>query len=136
MGKLNQEILFGGKFNDLLMILDVGPSTNKWYLGTHWGSRATMAKRWHKLVEEIVLVQGIKQLRKPVVLLFKLWMGKGRQLYDSSNCSATGKLIEDGLVRALILEDDKRRYVRASVYTCDRSPFPYSYTEVKYMELI
>ena len=94
-----------------LHLNDLGPSLNEWYGKGHWTKRAALAKYWHALVAFAVRDQGISKINKPVILTMIFEHGKSQMLRDVSNCAAAAKLVEDGLVRAGVLEDDSPQYV-------------------------
>lgn len=96
-----------------LYLCDVGPSTNVWYVGTHWATRKKIADHWHTLVVIWVKKYHILPVDHPVVLEFDLCFGPRRKAYDVSNGAATVKLVEDGLVKAKILRGDGPAYVTA-----------------------
>ena len=83
-------------------------SSNKIYAGQHWTKR----KRWADEMHLMVIASNIKPYTGPFPVdcsyHFKL---KGK-LLDSSNTIFMQKLVEDGLVRAGVLPDDSRTYVR------------------------
>ena len=58
----------------------------------------------------------------PVKLHFLFTFGKGNRVYDSSNCAAMGKMIEDCLVTKGILEDDRAKFVESVTYESKRGP--------------
>ena len=90
---------------------DIGPSSNVFYSGIHWSKRKQIADYWHHLVFIWAKKHDVRPVVVPVTLHFALSFGPARKAYDASNCSATAKLIEDGLVKAKILRGDGPRYV-------------------------
>ena len=92
-------------------IPDVGPSANTIYAGMHWRKRKAIADTWHLLVRVWVRKYGIHPVDGLVDIQIECWFGPGRKAFDSSNCSFTLKLIEDGLVAAKILKGDGPQYV-------------------------
>ncbi len=96
-----------------LYLPDVGPSTNLWYSGTHWDTRKKIADFWHELVWVWAKKYHLSTMTVPVALDFTLHFGPKRRAFDASNCSATVKLVEDGLVKAKILRGDGPAHVTA-----------------------
>ena len=56
--------------------------------------------------------QGVMPIEGRVDLVFRPRLGKGVRVRDTSNNSINAKHIEDGLVAAGILPDDRGEYVR------------------------
>ncbi|QPI62417.1 hypothetical protein [Vreelandella venusta] len=56
--------------------------------------------------------QGVEPITGKVDLVFRPRLGKGERVRDTSNYSISMKHIEDGLVAAGLLPDDRGQYVR------------------------
>lgn len=93
---------------DYIYIPFMAPSTNQIYAGVHWRKRQTQAELGHAAVADIALAP----YKRPVCLTFIPLIGKGGRARDCSNYSYTAKLIEDGLVKAGILQDDSPAHVK------------------------
>ncbi len=100
-----------------LYLPDVGPTLNEWYAGLHWSKRKALADYWHLLVLKWVRKYDVQPVPPPVHLAMDFYFGPGRRAYDASNCAATAKLIEDGLVHAKILKGDGPTHVRTIALT-------------------
>ena len=94
-----------------LYLPDVGPSNNAFYSGLHWSERKKIVDHWHLLVFVWAKKYGLVPVTGPVNMDVECYFAK-RRAFDSSNCSATAKLVEDGLVAAKILKGDGPKYVR------------------------
>lgn len=101
----------GGVVTQSFYLPIVGPSLNAWYSGSHWATRKRIAGQWHMMVKLWVKKYGIVPAKGLVSLEIECSFGPGRKSYDASNCAATAKLIEDGLVKAKILKGDGPQYV-------------------------
>ena len=88
----------------------MGPSLNQLYAGVHWAKRKKMADKVHDVVASVV--GKSEQFTKPVNIIATPIAGKRHVMRDTSNYAYTYKMIEDGLVRAGLLQDDSRRFVR------------------------
>lgn len=95
-----------------LFIPYMGPSLNSIYAGVHWSERNKQAKFGHIACKAACREAGINPFDYPVTLTFIPVLGKGARSRDCSNYSYAAKIIEDGLVRCGILEDDSDKYVR------------------------
>ena len=87
----------------------LGPSLNEIYGGMHWTKRAKHAKKGHYAAA--LAMRGIEKIQHPVSLTFQPILGKGTTSRDCSNYAYAVKLIEDGIVRAGVIEDDSPKYV-------------------------
>ena len=119
-------------FKFLVLVPGVGPSFNDWYKTLHWAVRKKTVDFWHDEVQNAILEQKVGKLSFPVILLFRLEIKKGVIVRDSSNCSITVKLMEDGLVKAGILKGDDPRFVRAIIMFACRSVDEESRTRIMY----
>jgi hypothetical protein len=81
-------------------------STNKIYAGTHWAKRKSLADLYHECLIEYK-GQTIKDTPVEITYIFNF---KGKPL-DTTNCTYMAKLLEDGLVKQGILEDDSPEFV-------------------------
>lgn len=86
----------------------LGPSMNRLWSGVHWAQRKKWADEAHKAC---LVAKDIGQFDVPVSLVFQPVHGKGRRRLDCSNYAVTNKGIEDGLVRAGVLQDDTFSHV-------------------------
>lgn len=90
------------------MVEYIAPSTNTIYAGIHWAKRKRHADDAHLAVK--IAAKGVAKFTKPVSLTFQpLINGRTR---DTLNNSYWAKLVEDGLVRAGVLEDDSTKWVQ------------------------
>lgn len=86
-------------------------SLNRIYAGMFWRRRAILAKLYH---DEFLDVKGkMKVTKYPVVISYDFHF-KSNPL-DTLNCSMMAKMLEDGMVKIGILEDDCPKYVRRSI---------------------
>lgn len=116
-----------------LKIRYVGLSTNAIYSGIHWAVRIKHANDAHTIVK--LDTKGIVKFTKPVNIEFTIY--KSGKMYDTSNCSYTAKLIEDGLVRAGILSDDTQKHVDTiTIKPCQKVKKGQEYTLVKISDCI
>ena len=94
-----------------LFIPYLATSTN---VGTrqHWTKRKREVDSCHLLVRHVVNRDGIKPISGCVDLVFRPRLGKGVRRRDTSNYSLNVKHLEDGLVAAGVLPDDRGEYVR------------------------
>jgi len=87
-------------------------SLNVMYAGVHWRRRKDLADGFHFAVLAAARKSKIEKIPKaeyPVHMEYIFFVdGK----LDVSNTGAMTKLVEDGLVRAGILEADDRKFVR------------------------
>lgn len=88
----------------------MGPSTNTFWSGVHYGKRSRIAKEGHVAV--LAATHDVEPFTCPVSLTFKACHGKGSRRRDVSNYSATAKVVEDGLVLCAVIEKDSFRCVR------------------------
>ncbi len=86
----------------------MGPSLNSIYAGVHWSERKKQADAGHLAVSLV----KIKPFDKPVTLTFQPVAGKRDRIRDCSNYSYAAKIIEDGLVKTGVLEDDSPEFVK------------------------
>lgn len=86
-------------------------SSNATYAGLHWAKRKKIADLYH---QSLLPFRNMKVKEYPVDITY-VFTFKGNPL-DSSNTSLMGKLLEDGMVRCGILEDDDWRHVSFSGY--------------------
>ncbi len=98
-----------GASPQILTVEWMGPSLNKIYTGTHWGSRTKWAADGHLAVLAAVRKAKIKPVHSPVCLTFSPHI-KGRR-YDTNNYALAVKIMEDGLVKAGVLQGDTVKYV-------------------------
>ncbi|MBH8578774.1 hypothetical protein [Bisbaumannia pacifica] len=94
-----------------LFVPYLATSTN---VGTrqHWGRRKREVDACHLLVRNAVREVGLRPAGGRVDLVFRPRLGKGVRRRDTSNYSLNVKHLEDGLVAAGILPDDRGEYVR------------------------
>lgn len=78
----------------------------------HWGQRKREVDAAHLLVRNVVRREGLSPVRCRVDLVFTPRLGRKVPRRDTSNYSLNMKNLEDGLVAAGILPDDRGRYVR------------------------
>lgn len=95
----------------ILFIPYLATSTN---VGTrqHWTKRKREVDSCHLLVRNVVRREGVEQVLGRVDLVFRPQLGKGVRRRDTSNYSLNVKHIEDGLVAAGVLPDDRGEFVR------------------------
>lgn len=86
-------------------------SLNKIYAGVHWSVRSKQKKQIHSMTQ--LLACNTQPFTKPVKLTFRATVGKGSVMWDISNHGYLVKLVEDGLVKAGVLEDDNQKFVRS-----------------------
>ncbi|MBA4307013.1 MAG: hypothetical protein C0429_09790 [Sphingopyxis sp.] len=82
-------------------------STNKIYAGVHWSIRKRFVDDMHLMV----LASKIPRYDGPLPVECRYRFRLNGPLLDSSNTTALGKITEDGLVRAGVLEDDNPKFV-------------------------
>ncbi|GEK48450.1 hypothetical protein HPA02_27330 [Bisbaumannia pacifica] len=94
-----------------LFVPYLAASTN---VGTrqHWARRKREVDACHLLVRNAVREEGLRPVGGRVDLVFRPRLGKGVRRRDTSNYSLNVKHLEDGLVAAGILPDDRGEYVR------------------------
>lgn len=94
-----------------LFIPYLANSTN---VGTrqHWSKRKLEVDVCKILVLSVVRTEGMQPITGRVDLVFRPRLGKGVRRRDTSNYSLNAKHLEDGLVSAGILPDDRGEYVR------------------------
>lgn len=78
----------------------------------HWTARKREVDTCHLIVRNAVRRAGIGRIDHPVDLVFRPSLGKGVRRRDTSNYSYSLKQLEDGLVAAGVLPDDRGEYVR------------------------
>lgn len=81
-------------------------------------------KKWYRLAElyhnEVIELKGkIRVGEYPVVIRYEFFWN--RNALDSLNQALIAKLLEDGLVKANVLEDDSPQYVRESQLVSQKS---------------
>lgn len=93
-----------------LFVPYIAGSTN---VGTrqHWSARKREVDACYLLVAQAVREAGIGRIERRVDLLFQPRLGKGVRRRDTSNYSLSLKHLEDGLVVAGVLPDDRIDYV-------------------------
>ena len=85
----------------------IGPTLNKVWAGVHWTSRRNIARQGHEMT--CVYAKRIRPFENPVHITFQpIVTGK---FFDASNYMLTAKIIEDGLVKCGVLEDDGPKFV-------------------------
>lgn len=92
-------------------------STNRIYAGIHWAVRKKIADLYHL---EVLPLKGKVKVEKYPVEVFYDWHFKKNPL-DTLNCAFMSKMIEDGLVKVGVLEDDDVKFVRRSVLDSKKS---------------
>lgn len=81
-------------------------STNAIYSGMHWSKRKKLADLYHwALVQH--KNQAVKEYPVDINYVFTF---KGKPL-DTTNCTYMAKMLEDGLVKNGVIEDDSPEYV-------------------------
>lgn len=78
----------------------------------HWGQRKREVDAAHLLTRNAVRREGLPAVSGRVDLVFRPRLGRKVPRRDTSNYSLNMKHLEDGLVAAGILPDDRGRYVR------------------------
>lgn len=78
----------------------------------HWGARKREVDAAHLLTRNAVRREGLPPVRSRVDLVFTPRLGRKVPRRDTSNYSLNMKNLEDGLVAAGILPDDRGQYVR------------------------
>ncbi|WP_110665167.1 hypothetical protein [Salinicola halophilus] len=81
----------------------------------HWTARKREVDACHLIVRDAVRRAGLCRIEQPVDLAFTPRLGKGVRRRDTSNYSYSLKQLEDGLVAAGVLPDDRGEYVRRVV---------------------
>jgi hypothetical protein len=119
----------------LIWVPTVGKSTNKANGREHWATRDKDVKFWNELAKDAVDRQGIQPVQGPVFVMYYLLFGKGRQVYDWTNCSHTAKQFEDGLVRAGVFPDDKKQFINWGGLLAQKVPSLNCYTVVEIYDL-
>ena len=89
-------------------------SLNKIYAGVHWAKRKKDKDEIWLLVRSVVGIQ--KPLEKPV----KIKMSFNSDL-DVSNHGYLFKLIEDGLVKCGVIQNDSYKYVQCNIMTLQKA---------------
>ena len=88
------------------VILPKKISTNTIYAGKHWAVRKKEADMYH----EEFLDKKVEKITDYPININYIFEFKGKPL-DTSNCSYMAKLLEDGMVKKGIIEDDDPKYV-------------------------
>lgn len=78
----------------------------------HWSKRKREVDACHLLVRNAVRRAGLPPVAGRVDLVFRPRLGRKVRRRDTSNYSLNMKHLEDGLVAAGILPDDRGEYVR------------------------
>lgn len=86
-------------------------SLNAIYAGMHWRRRKELADLYH---EEVLELKGKLKVEEYPVLITYEWHFVKNAL-DSLNCAYMSKMIEDGLVKVGVLENDSPKFVRRSM---------------------
>lgn len=115
----------------LIWVPTIGKSTNEGNGREHWTARDKDVKFWNGLAGDAVERQKIEPILGPVFVVYYLLFGKGRQVFDWTNCSHTAKQFEDGLVRAGIFPDDKKEFITWGGLVPQKVPSLTSYTVVE-----
>lgn len=84
-------------------------STNIIYAGKHWSTRKKQADLYHQYIRGLNL-KPVKE--KPLEITY-IFTFKSSPL-DTSNCSYMSKLLEDGMVKSGVIEDDSPEYVSST----------------------
>ncbi len=92
-------------------------SLNKIYAGMHWRKRQELADLYHG---EVLELKGkLKVKNYPVEILYDWHFTKNP--LDTLNCAFMSKMIEDGLVKVGVLEEDSTLFVRRSILESQKS---------------
>lgn len=83
-------------------------SANAIYAGQHWRKRQKLAELYHASLIEF---RNKRVVGYPVDITY-IFRFKGK-LLDASNCSYSAKLLEDGLRKWKIIEDDTPEFVQS-----------------------
>ncbi|MGQ7249546.1 hypothetical protein ACUN9Y_19710 [Halomonas sp. V046] len=78
----------------------------------HWSRRKREVDTCHLIVRNAVNRAGLTPVECQVDLVFTPRLGKGVRRRDTSNYSLSMKHLEDGLVAAGLLPDDRGEFVR------------------------
>lgn len=106
-----------------LVVPWMGPSTNSIYAGMHWTKRRTLAEDGHLAACAGVRLYKTQKVTYPIDLEFFPLILAPAKLFDTSNYSFTGKMVEDGLVKEGILVDDSIEWVRRFIiHPPERAP--------------
>lgn len=89
-------------------------SLNKIYAGVHWSVRAKDKEYIRQLVRSVTGIR--KPFEKPV--LIKMAFNSG---LDVSNHGYLFKLIEDGLVKCGVIQNDSYKYVQCNIMTLQKA---------------
>jgi hypothetical protein len=84
----------------------IGPSFNWFWSGVHWATRKALASAWHDAVEKWCFHYEPKPLRASYQCLFVGEFAPGQNLYDYLNLAPTAKIMEDALVKQLVILED------------------------------
>lgn len=98
-----------------LIIQGIPPNLNKWR-SMHHHQEAKEKKEWENVVRLEVLAQKIKPVTpiKKAKLTYTFFF-KTDAGHDPTNCQGCVKWLEDGLVKAGVLEDDTFEHVKNDV---------------------
>jgi len=100
-------------------------STNVYYRA-HYMAKNSINNDFYNEVFAAVIKQKIKPISNyPAKVSFVFFL-HGR-LLDWVNLSAMAKMIEDGLVKNGILENDDKRYISQGALSCEKSNAKYDY---------
>lgn len=95
----------------------LGPSLNSIYAGVHWSKRKKDVKHAHLMTKMACRKMeergALEKIDGPVRLVFRPVLGRGVRARDCSNYAYSAKMIEDGFVRAGVLNDDSIKYVKS-----------------------
>ncbi|WP_043530446.1 hypothetical protein [Litchfieldella xinjiangensis] len=94
-----------------LFVPYIGPSTNV-ALRQHWRKHKSQVELCDLLTKQAVIESGLPPISDQVDLFFTPRLGPKERIRDTGNYSISCKTIEDGLVRAGLLPDDRGEYVR------------------------
>lgn len=84
-------------------------SSNATYAGLHWARRKKVADLYHS---SMLQFRKLKVTEYPVEISYVFTFK--RNPLDSTNCGTMAKLVEDGMVRCGILEDDDWKHVTST----------------------
>ncbi|MCG7598386.1 hypothetical protein MHM84_01140 [Halomonas sp. McH1-25] len=94
-----------------LFVPYIGPSTNV-ALRQHWRKHKDQVELCDLLTKQAVISSGLPPIDVQVDIYFTPRLGPKERIRDTGNYSISCKTIEDGLVRAGLLPDDRGEYVR------------------------
>ncbi|MHB0775410.1 RusA family crossover junction endodeoxyribonuclease [Halomonas sp. WWR20] len=94
-----------------LFVPYIGPSTNV-AIRQHWRKHKDQVELCDVLTKQAVIDASLAPISHQVDLYFTPRLGPKERIRDTGNYSISCKTIEDGLVRAGLLPDDRGEYVR------------------------